>query len=321
MLNTAKNLADALPDNIRFLSTLIARKPTSVTTKWAATPDEAFSLYTPTSTVNYFLSFSNVLAELNWPFPAYADLRAALQLQISNERRRVLSERGRGPLRWVKRRLQRSRDEKLFALASTDFMSGWFQSHSRGIFSYWNAAPVFSSKLPIIKDIEETYRHGFWAACIPTALPLLDFLIRAYFETDQFSVSIQTLRNAFEMASILPKDLMPGYAVWEGQRNPEGGNAVARSVEDDLRLPGVLLSSFVEFANAYYGWYKTDTNEPKVLNRHAILHCATDYWTREYTSKLLTFLDLALRLQRPLEVIIHGADAPWLKAARDQLVR
>jgi len=147
-------------------------------------------------------------------------------------------------------------------------------------------------------------------------LPLLDFLIRAYFGTDQLNVSIQTLRNAFEKASIFPKDLQPGYAVWKGQQNPDEGNNVARSLEDDLRLTGVFLSSFVEFANAYYGWYRTDTNEPRVLNRHAILHCATDYWTRNYTSKLLTFLDLALRLQRPLEVIIHGAEAPWLKAAR-----
>jgi hypothetical protein len=193
-------------------------------------------------------------------------------------------------------------------------MSREFRSHSSRIFDYWRASKVLSSKVPIIRDIELTYRHEYWAACIPTALPLLDFLIRTYLETDQLNVTIQTLLNAFERASILPKDLMPGYAIWKGQENPADGNTIASSLDDDLRLPGVLLSSFVKFANAYYGWYKTDTNEPKILNRHAILHCATDYWTREYTSKLLTFLDLALRLQHPLEVIIHGAEAPWLKA-------
>ena len=313
MRDAAKNLARVLPSNIRFLSTLIARKPASFTPEWASTPDEAFSLYTNTRTVNLFLSFSDVLAEQNWPFPAYLDLKREQQLLISNEQRRVVRERRRGPLNWI----QRSRDAKIFALASTDFMSALFRSHSRRIFEYWNASPLFSNKLPIIRDIEQTYRREYWAACLPTALPLLDFLIRTYFGTDQLDVSIQTLRTGFEKARIPPKDLKPGYAVWEGQRNPDEGNLLARSLDDDLRLPGVLLSSFVKFADAYYAWYKTDASAsvPKVLNRHAILHCATEYWTREYVSKLLTFLDLALRLRRPLEVLIHGAKAPWLKAS------
>src|SRR5579864_6798173 len=147
MREAAKNLARVLPSNIRFLSTLIAKKPASFTPEWASTPDEAFSLYTNTSTVNFFLSFSDVLAEQNWPFPAYLDLKREKQLFVSNEQRRILRERRRGPLNW----LQKRRDARVFALASTDFMSALFRSHSRRIFEYWNASPLFSSKLPIIR--------------------------------------------------------------------------------------------------------------------------------------------------------------------------
>jgi hypothetical protein len=65
LMSNAKDLADVLADNMQYLSTLIARKPTSFTSEWAATPDKAFSLYTSTSTVNWILSFSNILAAQN----------------------------------------------------------------------------------------------------------------------------------------------------------------------------------------------------------------------------------------------------------------
>jgi hypothetical protein len=132
-MSIAENLADVLDRNIRFLSTLIVRKPPSFTSEWAATPDEAFSLYTRTTTVNWALSFSNILAAQNWPFPAYLDLKYEMQRQISNDSRRVLNQRRRGPLGWFHRSLQRYRDAALFAKASTDFMSAEFQSHSERI--------------------------------------------------------------------------------------------------------------------------------------------------------------------------------------------
>jgi hypothetical protein len=318
---TPRQLAAALPDNIRFLASLIARKPESFTPRWAATVDEAFSFYTRTSTVNLVLSFSNMFAAEGWPFPAHLDLRRELDLFVKG----WPPERPSLARKW-KRLIRRFGAKVMLALLKgvvpeeqgdsglSSVMVGFFARDSKEIFEFWRSCPILSSKLPIIRGVEQTYRNRYWAACLPTALPILDFVIRTYFETNTLKVTIDTLHQAFEKAHILPKDLKPGYAVWQGRKQPDEGNAFADSLDQDLRLPGVLLASFVQFAADYYGWYKLDVGNPSVLNRHAILHCASEYWNSEYTTKFLMFLDLTLRLRRPLEVIIHGANAPWLRS-------
>ncbi|MBA3005317.1 MAG: hypothetical protein KJ900_00235 [Proteobacteria bacterium] len=68
-------LRSKLPINLHYLSTLIARKPQEFTQEWATNVDEAFSLYTRTSTVNLILSWNDLLAEEGWPFPSYLNLR------------------------------------------------------------------------------------------------------------------------------------------------------------------------------------------------------------------------------------------------------
>ncbi len=319
MAKAEKDLARVLRDNIRYLSNLIAREPPSITSDqksassvWASTPEEAFSLYTDTNKVGWVLSFSEILAAQNWPFPAYLDLKHELQLLVSNERRRISREQLGGPWKWLETR----RSKKIFALAETDYMSTLFRTHSRKIFEYWKASPLLASKLPILNEIDLAYQRGSWAVCLPAALPLLDFLIREYYAANKHDVSIGTLCAAFKNAKVFPKDLKPGYAVWTGRENPEQGNALARSEDEDLRIIGVFLSSFLEFANIYYAPFKPKSEIPAVLNRHAILHGRTEYWNCEYVSKMLTFFDLTLRLQLALEVLIHGANAPWLRTSR-----
>ncbi len=186
-----------------------------------------------------------------------------------------------------------------------------FSKHANDIFRYWENAPILKSKFPIIRDIQNTYRKKYWAACIPTTLSLLDYLMRVYFQSDTLNVSVQTLRNAFEKAGLLPKDLKPGYAIWDGTKDSENGNTFFSSTDEDLRLPGVFLSSFVEFANSYYSWAKRDlSSNQSVLNRHTVMHCASEYWTEENCIKILTFFDLGLRLEPALKIIIHGSGIP-----------
>jgi hypothetical protein len=67
-------LGQALPDRLRLLSRLIARKPTAYTADHAATVDDAFHRYTNTKSINATLAISSLLAKLGWPFPAYLDL-------------------------------------------------------------------------------------------------------------------------------------------------------------------------------------------------------------------------------------------------------
>ena len=108
---------------------------------------------------------------------------------------------------------------------------------------------------------------------------------------------------------------MPGHSLPEGNRDPDKGNAFANAIEEDLRLPGVYLASFVEFADRYYQWYKSaEIDSNTQLNRHAIIHCASEYWTQANAVRILIFLDLTIRLQRTLRILIHG------KAALEQAV-
>jgi hypothetical protein len=322
---SVRHLAAAISHHLRFLASLIARKPPIFSSEWASTAEEAFSLYTRTRTVNLLLSFSECLAEANWPFPAYLDLKKETS-QSATER----------TLRLLKGEQWRFDDFRALltgeSVFSTAVSMGLFQSeerrrenistamayffwrHKKKIFHYWEQSPLLRGKESILKDIQRTFRKKYWAACIPTTLPLLDHLMREYAQTNDLRVSIQTLSEAFKKAEIFPKDIKPEFAIWDGTRNPDQGNTFTASLEEDLRLPGVLLSSFVEFANTYYGWYtEKRSDNPAVLNRHAIMHCASEYWTAENTIKLLTFFDLTLRLAPVLRIVIHGSDTSVIR--------
>jgi len=305
-------LKTALPNNLRYLSTLIARKPQEFTEEWAATAEEAFSLYTRTSTVNLILSWNDLLAEQGWPFPAYLNLKEEVDAALPwpHTRWKLLRffitgrEFLNGPLLMFGFLPTAEKRE----LARSAAMTYLFWRYSKRIFRFWRENPLLKGKEPIVDSICVTYRKGLLAACLPTALGLLDFIMRDYFQTDSLRVSLQTLRDAFENAGILPKHLKPGSGVWD-LKDEQGSTILFQTLEQDLRLPGVFLSSFVEFGNFYYAWYTAASNSPKSLNRHAIMHCAADYWTASNAAKLLTFLDLTLRLERVLKIVIHGPSA------------
>src|ERR1700730_15360289 len=151
MAKVETELAKHLRDNIRYLASLIPRQhgpsptgPASLSA-WASTPDEAFSIPADSSKVGWALSYSEILASLNWPFPAYIDLKSELPGIVNG----FQAQQGRLGKWREKRRLNR-----VFALANTDFMSAIFRTYSRKVFEYWKASPVFKSKLPILAEIE-----------------------------------------------------------------------------------------------------------------------------------------------------------------------
>ena len=307
-----EELASKLPINLRYLSTLIARKPQEFTREWAATVDEAFSLYTRTRTVDLILSWNNLLAEMGWSFPSYLNLRKEVDIagDLLSLRRRFLrfvvtgKRYLQGPLFMAfSQQTPEAREQSV----SVD-MRYLFWRHSKEIFKFWRGHHLLKGKEAIVDSIRVTYNKGFFAACLPTLLGLLDFVMRSYFHTDHLNVSLQTMRNAFEKAAILPKHLAPGYGVWDLEKE-SGSTILFPSIEQDLRLPGVFLSSFVEFGSSYYAFYSKANSKDVVLNRHAIMHCATEYWTPRNTVKLLTFFDLTLRLERVLKIVIHGQEA------------
>ena len=307
-----EELASKLPINLRYLSTLIARKPQEFTREWAATVDEAFSLYTRTSTVNLILSWNNILAEMGWPFPSYINLRKEVEivgdlLSIWRHFIRFVFTGKRFLLVPLLMAVSQQTPEAREQSVSVD-MRYLFWRHSKQIFKFWRGHHLLKGKESIVDSIRVTYNKRLFAACLPTLQGLLDFVMRSYFHTDHLNVSLQTMRNAFEKAAILPKHLAPGYGVWD--LNKESGSTILfPSVEQDLRLPGVFLSSFVEFGSSYYAFYSSVDSNGVILNRHAIMHCATEYWTPGNAVKLLTFFDLTLRLERVLKIVIHGQEA------------
>src|SRR6266480_1696328 len=310
---SVKALAATLPGNLRYLSTLISRKPAEFTRDWAATVDEEFSLYTLTSTVDLILNWNSLLAEQGWPFPAYLDLREEVDVAGSwpfsrwKMIRALIAGRKvlQGPLLMMI--IGRQPEDREIGASRT--MRYLFWRHSQRIFRSWRNHPLLSGKEPIVDAIRSTYSRALFAACLPTALGILDYIMRDYFQTDRLNVSMQALRDAFDKAGILPKHLRPGSGIWDLQREGSSSPLLFPSPEHDLRLPGVFLSSFVEFAASCYAWYKSTEHPAPDLNRHAIMHCASNYWTASNTVKLLSFLDLTLRLEKVLRIVIHGPTA------------
>ncbi len=61
---------------------------------------------------------------------------------------------------------------------------------------------------------------------------------------------------------------------------------------------------------SYYSFFTVEESHPSTfLNRHAVMHCGSDYWTKDNAIKMLMFLDLALRIKPAILVLIHGQKA------------
>lgn len=315
MKQSTKELGRVLPDRIRLLASLIARKPAQYTPEWAKTIDEAFSLYTRTSTINLFHQTNRLLIDLDWPFPAFIDLT---EEQTRSARHGSLqSLTGRMVQASEVREIGITMTALIACLGGTNgsrffdaAMVDLFDQHCDRVFGFLQNSPILQTKSQIVSDIKAAYRGRLWAATITAIVPLLDHIVREYFGARRLNVTIQVLRDAFmREAGLRPKDVMPGSAVWDGQKDPASGNTFAKSLEEDLRLPGVFLSSFFEFADRYYEWYKTTEAAPRTpLNRHAIMHCAAEYWTQPNAVRMLVFTDLTLRLERVLRILLSGVD-------------
>jgi hypothetical protein len=185
-----------------------------------------------------------------------------------------------------------------------------FWRNERRIFEYWRTHHLLSGKEKIVQEIRVTYHDNLYAACMPMVLALLDFVMRDYFQTSRLNTSLQTLRNALVTAGIHSSHFIPEYLRHKDINSnsvPKIQHPFATEIYENLRLPGVFLSSFVEFGCSFYDWYKTvDTLETPTLNRHAIMHCATNYWSRTNAIKLLIFFDLTIRLESVLRILIKG---------------
>ncbi len=296
---------DKLKSNLKKLRASIARKPDQFESEYAITIQDSFTKYTRTSTINLILASNEVLCEFNWPFPAYMlgskrlsikIVLALIPFMLTDKTREIFQL-----LNTNKKSSPFSNQELQFHISKS--MVRLFRLHKGEIFSYWKNHHFLQDKNYIIDNIKRTYRKGFWYACMTSAFPLLDFLCRKFFNTKCLNRDITYLIVMFKKAGIFPRDVKPGYIAWEVAE--ESGENTQQATEKDLRLVGIVLGSFLEFADVYYAWYRKDasTNE---LNRHAIMHCASqDLWTEENATKVLVFLDLTLRLEPVFNILLR----------------
>lgn len=311
---TARELGEVLPDNIRLLSSLMARKPAVRIKKWATIPEQAFFYYTRTNTINLIHAMNEMLIENGWPFPPLFDAKQESELLAKDF---VLDKRfGMGIFRQLlsQRSLHRrflfssSSNPKTRAMLYEFHYVRHFRCLYRRLFEVWSQDEILEKKKAVLSDIRKCYERKLWAACISTTLPLLDLLMREVLESNKLTDTVQLITNAlFEHAGLTANAFKPGYALWDSPYEGLSHNTFAKSLEEDLRLPGIYLASFFEFANPYYAFYKLSSGKPpEKLNRHAVIHCAGDYWSRANAVKLLCFLELTRRMRPFFKILIYG---------------
>ena len=294
---------DKLKANFQKLKNEIKRKPLLYTSDYATTIPESFEKYTKTSSINLIVSLNEMLIEFDWPFPTYiqndksANKKMFILLTII-----VVSE-------YMKEKIFFWKDTKIKEKHIKQYLDKFIYRHfslcKKNIFSSWKNDSIFSDKHYIIDNIHNTYSKGYWYACITSTLPLLDFLCRKYFNVKNLDRDITYIVSMFRQAEISVKDTKPGYIAWEVAK--EKGENIQKATSKDLRLVGIALSSFLNFAEIYYKFYRNDSKAMDKINRHAIIHCAANQniWTKENATKILIFLDLTLSLKPVFTILLN----------------
>lgn len=264
---------DKLIKNLEVLRKGIARKPGKYEPEYAIKFDDSFNKYTRTSTINLILSFNELLLEYKWPFPAYI-----LEYSSNNwgKAKSYLAFFSVVYFRKINNFLQfkQKSPPPLHDLKNniSDFIALSFLFHEKNIFIGWKSNHNFQGKAYLIDNIRTCYKKGLWYACIVASFPLLDLLCRKYFNSSKLEKDITVMLSTFKAAGITSRDMKPGHIAWDVAK--EQGLSADKATLTDLRLVGIGLGSFLDFAGIYYAWYRKDKGMAE-LNRHAIIHGAS----------------------------------------------
>ncbi|MEA3642604.1 MAG: hypothetical protein VBE63_22065 [Lamprobacter sp.] len=293
--------------NLEVLRGKIARKPTDYIPRkdFPRSIYDSLSKYTRTTHVNSNLAFSDFFRELFlWPFPFFV-------LSFSDNKywfwTAALPSLSWLYLRmWVESLRRSSARDGMDTARVTKFvdeaMVTLVRLSCRSLFGRWKSTDILSGHQQELDEIRAVYLKGYWYPCITGIFPLLDYVCRKMLNTEDLRKGVGQINKVFQDASICLESLRPGHGAWDFAEKT-GANAQDLS-DQDLRLIGVALESFLHFAGAYYG-HATSARDAVALNRHTVLHGARDrVWTREDASKLLLFLDLMLMLIPVFEILL-----------------
>lgn len=300
---------DKLKSNLKKLRWAIARNPSKYTPAFTITVLSSFTKHLKTSEVNLLLAINDVLFEHKWPFPAYLlGSRWAVQKFSFALLPVALTQKARSFFK-IERPLpvnfQTISTEELnheFFRGAEKLMFRLFLLHEREVFAYWETNHSLQDKQYLINNIRSCYKKELWYACITSAFPILDFLCRKYVNTNHLDQDIPRLVACFKEAGVLSRNLKSSFITWDASALDE--ESASEAEQNDLRLVGSLLGSFLDFASIYYTGNRKDEGAGDI-NRYAIIHCASPHlWTRENATKVLVFIDLTLRLEPTFKILL-----------------
>lgn len=303
------------------LSQRIVRKPGSFTPEWAASPNESFSHYTRTSTINYLAACNELMMESDWPFPGYVDLRRYFEI-FSRCAKSTFPPFGillkstigllpRGDLwRWFglcltsRLRVGNNADTSMIFL---------FHIYIKQIEKFWLSKPIIQERKEIVREIFHAYNEGLWTPATSATFTLIDHVTRDICDAKDLRIMMNMLKNSFyKKAGLSPGQITPGFSANPQLENSPDADVLFRKVEEDLRLPGIYLASFFHFTDKFYGWHSGDdlVSDSPGVNRHSIMHGACEKVSSETATKVLLFLDLILRLEEILRFLVKGSALP-----------
>jgi hypothetical protein len=287
-------------------------KPARYTRKHPKTICQALKLYANQRTVTNVETCADYMHQHNWPLPLWWDPEH-IKVGFFNRLyyRRFYNSMGKARFKafkafdflWMPFIAQFS-----FKIKVDDCLEEAFEANKKYIRQRLKTHPILCSKKDIIDAVFHCYEKKNWIACISTLFPLIDVVARTFLHTNNLSADVSKIGRLFRengFSGETVDHLMPFVALsrlWNPERRATQAerDAVHEKVKDNqFGVIGPALSSFLRFAELYYGYYRADTDPaPVLLNRHAILHGSVDsFGDKINVIKLLSFLFLFLELE------------------------
>jgi len=307
--------------NLDILRRSIPQKPLSYTPDYPKNLKEAIHKYCNQRSVNAVQMATQHFGEQNWPLPLWVDPEN-IRIGFWNKyhyKKFYYSWKNVKPFSmdiytWYWAPMFR----KMFYNCNfDDSILQAFESNLRYIQNKLQSNNLLELKKPLIDEVFVTYKRQHYLACISTLFPLLDFISRKFFKTKRLTVDVGVICKLFQQIGfgldnfnrLMPHVFMMNtfQQKFEKKISHEEYEKQCNSViENDFGLIGAALSSFLQFANHYYGYYKEDGEESNIINRHAIIHGSVSYFgNRVNAVKLITFLYLMLELEPALVLLLN----------------
>ncbi len=315
---------EKLAFNLDVLRKHIPQKPKEYTSDHPVTIKEALEKYSNQRSINGIQSLTKLLDEKHWSLPLWInphDIEVGFFNKLYYKRwfnstrkavKKKIKFKGLKDFEYLRIPFI---NEYYFKINFDDTIIEAFEVNRKYIEQRLKSNPILVSKKFIIEEIFKTYKKKYWTSCINTLFPLLDFVARKLLKTKNLGVDISKICKLFEQNGfaletadhLMPHITLINASISEKKLSKEEYDILYKKVKDnDFGIIGPALSSFIRFANHYYGYYKEDGVDSNIINRHAILHGSINsFGNKTNVVKLITFLFLMLELEPVFKILFN----------------